>query len=105
VRFRSRGGPDAPWNELALCAQHHLHGIHLGYLTVEGRAGEKLVWRFGTGEVWETHGDDDVRRAGASPAAGTDGGRFVGEGEGDAGSVVTCDHPGTRSLQPAEAAA
>ena len=45
-----------------------LHGIHRGYLTVVGRAGERLVWNLGTGEAappletWTTEGDDDVRR-------------------------------------------
>jgi hypothetical protein len=47
---------------------HHLRGIHRGYLTVAGRAGERLVWRLGTSEAvpleeWVTEGDDDVRRA------------------------------------------
>jgi hypothetical protein len=35
----------------------------MGYLKVEGRAGERLVWRFGDGEIWVTTGADDVRRA------------------------------------------
>jgi hypothetical protein len=45
-----------------ICIPHHLRGIHRGGLTVEGRAGERLTWRFGNGEIWVTHGDDDVRR-------------------------------------------
>jgi len=65
IRYRSHGGTDAPWNTTAICTRHHLRGIHEGYLTVEGRAGERLVWRFGNGEIWVTNGDDDVRRAGA----------------------------------------
>ncbi|HEX5136122.1 MAG TPA: hypothetical protein VFY93_04060 [Planctomycetota bacterium] len=76
ILFRSRGGPKEEWNELGLCAVHHLHGIHLGYLEVAGRAGERLHWKFATGEAmpteeWITIGDDDVFRAdaGAAPAS------------------------------------
>lgn len=67
VQFRSRGGSDDAANRVAVCAAHHLQGIHRGYLTVAGRAGERLVWDLGTGdgkpslETWVTHGDDDVR--------------------------------------------
>jgi len=68
IRYRSHGGTDDPWNKTKLCVPHHLRGIHHGHLTVEGRAGERLVWRFGNGEIWVTHGDDDVRRAGGSDA-------------------------------------
>ncbi|MCK6460874.1 MAG: hypothetical protein L6Q95_13410 [Planctomycetes bacterium] len=63
VIFRSRGGPKEEWNEIGICAVHHLHGIHLGYLEVSGRAGERLRWKFATGEAFVTTGDDDVRRA------------------------------------------
>ncbi len=68
IRYRSHGGTDDPWNETLLCIPHHLRGIHRGYLTVEGRAGERLVWRFGNGEIWETEGDEDVRRGDAAAA-------------------------------------
>jgi hypothetical protein len=65
--YRSRGGPDAGWNLIGICSPHHLHGVHKGYLTVKGRAGELLVWRLGLHdavplEEWVTSGDDDVRR-------------------------------------------
>jgi hypothetical protein len=63
IRYRSRCGTDDTWNETLLCVPHHLHGIHEGRLTVSGRAGERLVWRFANGESWITEGDDDVRRA------------------------------------------
>ncbi len=71
---------------------HHLHGIHLGYPEVTGRAGERLHWRFGPGdavplEEWITCGDDDVRRANA--ATGPGGPSVVTEGR-DAGWIVTC---------------
>jgi hypothetical protein len=70
IHFRSRGGTDDPWNKVRLCVAHHLRGIHDGHLTVEGRAGERLVWRFGNDEIWETVGDNDVRRATAEDAEG-----------------------------------
>jgi hypothetical protein len=71
IRFRSRGGAKAAWNETLLCVLHHLHGIHEGRLTVTGRAGERLEWRFGNGEIWETLGDNDVRRGDAADAPGS----------------------------------
>jgi len=43
----------------------------MGYLTVEGRGGERLEWRFGNGEVWFTDGDD-ARRADSDAPSGTD---------------------------------
>jgi hypothetical protein len=70
VHYRSRGGAKAPWNEVALCVPHHLHGIHEGRITVTGRAGERLVWIFRDGESWETLGDNDVRRGTAADAEG-----------------------------------
>jgi hypothetical protein len=72
IRYRSRGGADEPWNETLVCIPHHLRGIHMGYLKVEGRAGERLTWRFANGEIFVTTGDNDVRRARADPAAGDD---------------------------------
>jgi hypothetical protein len=66
IRYRSRGGTDDTWNRVRLCVAHHLRGIHDGHLTVEGRAGERLIWHFGTGETFVTLGDNDVRRAGAA---------------------------------------
>lgn len=68
IKFRARGGTRQVWNEVALCAAHHLRGVHRGYLVVEGVAGERLIWRLGTTagtdplEEWVTRGDDDVRR-------------------------------------------
>ena len=68
IHLRSRGGSDETANRVAVCAAHHLHGIHRGFLTVTGRAGELLVWNLGTGaaeaplETWITEGEDDVRR-------------------------------------------
>jgi hypothetical protein len=69
IIFRSQGGPKIQWNETGVCTPHHLHGIHRGYLTVRGRAGEALVWEFGAAEavpleVWLTKGDNNVMRVG-----------------------------------------
>jgi hypothetical protein len=44
VRFKSAGGVDAGWNLVSLCAGHHLHGVHLGWITVQGEAPDRLVW-------------------------------------------------------------
>jgi hypothetical protein len=51
LRFRSRGGPDAPWNEIAVCAIHHLRCIHRGYVLVTGTAPDGLAWVLGEREV------------------------------------------------------
>lgn len=73
VTFRSRGGPAVTSNEVGLCLPHHLHAIHRGYMTLEGKAGSWLIWRFGTAgeavplEEWETLGDADVRRLDRDP--------------------------------------
>lgn len=47
VVYRSSGGPDEPANLVSLCAAHHLHGVHRGWIRVEGRAPEGLQWRLG----------------------------------------------------------
>jgi hypothetical protein len=49
VRFRSHGGADVAANLISLCAAHHLHGIHAGYLRVAGEAPDRLRWRFRPG--------------------------------------------------------
>ena len=41
---RSSGGCDAPWNLVAVCACHHLRGIHGGFLRVRGTALGALAW-------------------------------------------------------------
>jgi hypothetical protein len=41
---RSHGGSGDPSNLVGLCASHHLHGVHLGYLRVTGQAPDKLRW-------------------------------------------------------------
>jgi hypothetical protein len=44
VVFRSRGGGDETSNLVSLCAAHHLHGVHAGYVRVRGAAPEALRW-------------------------------------------------------------
>jgi len=85
VVFRSRGGAEAAWNEVGICPAHHLHGIHLGWLEVTGRAGERLHWRFGPRdavplEEWITFGDDDVRRPDGGDGEGVPSGTASGGG-------------------------
>jgi hypothetical protein len=47
VLFRSLGGGDDEENLVALCAAHHLHGVHLGWVRVFGRAPDRLTWQLG----------------------------------------------------------
>jgi hypothetical protein len=47
VRFRSHGGPDTPANLVSLCAAHHLHGVHAGWIQVVGAAPHRLRWSLG----------------------------------------------------------
>jgi hypothetical protein len=42
--LRAQGGGDEPENLLALCACHHLRGIHGGHLRVHGKAPDGLRW-------------------------------------------------------------
>jgi hypothetical protein len=46
VTFRSHGGSDASENLVSLCAAHHLHGVHVGWVRVSGLAPGRLRWRF-----------------------------------------------------------
>ncbi len=47
IRFKSHGGSDAEWNLISLCAGHHLHCVHAGYMSVEGFAPDGLTWELG----------------------------------------------------------
>jgi len=47
VRYRSRGGDNAPDNRVTVCAWHHLRGIHSGVVAAWGRAPEAVHWRLG----------------------------------------------------------
>ena len=73
VVYRSRGGGEQTYNKIAICDRCHLAGIHGSLISVTGRAGERLEWRFhrsesGEVEIWITTGDDDVGRV-CSPRA------------------------------------
>jgi hypothetical protein len=47
VLYRSAGGGDEGENLVALCAAHHLHCVHLGWIRVRGRAPDGLTWELG----------------------------------------------------------
>jgi hypothetical protein len=47
--FRSHGGGNDPGNQTALCAPHHLRGVHGGRLRVSGTAPDRLVWELADG--------------------------------------------------------
>ncbi|MFL5445665.1 MAG: HNH endonuclease [Myxococcales bacterium] len=47
IRFRSAGGSDDPSNQISLCAAHHLHGVHMGWIRVTGTAPDGLSWELG----------------------------------------------------------
>jgi hypothetical protein len=49
VLFRSRGGPDEPWNVTTLCAWHHQRGVHAGRIRIAGRAPDGLSFELGVG--------------------------------------------------------
>jgi len=51
VRFRSAGCPEEAWNELSLCAPHHLLGVHGGSVLVRGRAPDGLSFVLGESGV------------------------------------------------------
>jgi uncharacterized low-complexity protein len=50
IQYRAHGGDDSPENLVALCAAHHLHGVHRGWVRVSGRAPDALVWDLGERE-------------------------------------------------------
>jgi hypothetical protein len=52
VMPRSRGGADDPRNLVAVCARHHLRGIHGGHLRVRGAAPAGLEWEVRAGPGW-----------------------------------------------------
>jgi hypothetical protein len=48
---RSACGPLEPWNELSLCAVHHLRGVHAGNVRIAGTAPDGLTFTLGEREV------------------------------------------------------
>ena len=47
LTFRSRGGGNGRENRVALCAAHHLHGIHGGTIRAWGTAPRSVYWHLG----------------------------------------------------------
>jgi hypothetical protein len=47
VHFRSHGGTNAQDNRVAVCAAHHLYGIHRGTVRATGRAPDAIHWQLG----------------------------------------------------------
>jgi hypothetical protein len=61
VVYRSRGGDNARDNRVAICAAHHLNGIHKFRIRATGLAPHDLTWeigwRRGGPPLLRTHGD------------------------------------------------
>jgi hypothetical protein len=49
VVFRSRGGDDERGNRVAVCAWHHLRGIHAGRVRATGDAEDGITCEIGVG--------------------------------------------------------
>jgi hypothetical protein len=47
IQFRSHGGGDDDANQTALCAFHHLRGVHAGWVGVKGSAPAGLTFELG----------------------------------------------------------
>lgn len=48
VLFRSRGGHNGRENRVAVCAWHHLRGLHAGIVRARGRGPAAIVWEIGS---------------------------------------------------------
>jgi hypothetical protein len=91
LQFRSHGGTNARENRVAVCAWHHLRGIHAGLVRASGTAPREVRWELGL-------------RAGQPPLL-----RFVGDtyvrGEECAGGKACVAAPGALVAQGVGAAA
>ncbi len=47
ILFRSRGGDNTRDNRVAVCAWHHLHGLHSGAVRARGKAPDGITWEIG----------------------------------------------------------
>jgi len=47
VVFRSHGGDNGRDNRVAVCAAHHLHGLHRGRIRAHGTAPHNITWEIG----------------------------------------------------------
>ncbi len=56
ILFRSHGGEHELPNLVSLCAAHHLHGVHRGFVRVRGLAPDGLAWELGEREPAPTAG-------------------------------------------------
>ena len=65
---RSRGGSDDPSNLVALCACHHLRGIHGGFLQVSGTAPGALVWELRGGPPTSSRWSPSARSPSRPPS-------------------------------------
>jgi len=45
--YTSRGGGDDLWNMTSMCAPHHLHCLHQGWIRARGQAPDRLTWELG----------------------------------------------------------
>ncbi len=55
VLYRSHGGGHQGENLTSLCAAHHLHGVHRGFVRVRGLAPDQLVWELGERGAFQPH--------------------------------------------------
>ena len=47
ILYRSAGGDNSRANRVAICAWHHLRGIHLGRIRAHGTAPHAITWEIG----------------------------------------------------------
>ncbi len=47
MRYRSAGGSDDLDNQISLCAAHHLHGVHMGWIKVDRVGPDRIRWQLG----------------------------------------------------------
>ena len=61
IRFRSQGGGNGLVNRIAVCAWHHLRGIHNRLIRVWGEAPAEVYWQLGPvifkGDVYQKRFD------------------------------------------------
>ena len=80
IIFRSHNGPDAAWNLITVCVDHH-RMLHAGVIRARGRAPDGVEWSMGVnaaGEVRERFANEtrvalDLRWAAGGPAPVTRG--------------------------------
>lgn len=80
ILFRSRGGDNGRENRVAVCAWHHLRGLHSGVIRARGEAPDGITWEIGSRSgggpllrlEGERYAEATPRRSGAeTPGAGT----------------------------------